>query len=184
MAIKPYRYRFLSVLAALPLIATNAVAKPLPLAFSDNAAARVFVFGAYVLDLRRAEERWIAGSAAAVRDCSTDRFYCLRSADASIGIANFVIPRRCADVAVGHIFRVNGNVTRVVAVTKGRSDLPPLHGGSASHEIFDLVDDANPNVVFKYSKIDGVSEIVRSTPSKVTISFGPLVTFDRLAPCS
>lgn len=144
--------------------------------------SRVYVLGDYVLDLNRMEERWIAGRSSELRDCSTTRYFCLRSADPSLGIANFIVPKNCSEVAQGRLFRVGPHTTRVVAVAQNQSKLPPLHGDGSAPELYDLIDDANPNVIFKYVKAQGIIEILRQT-SEAKITFKPPVTFDALAPC-
>lgn len=153
----------------------------------DWEGAKVYVFGPYILDLNRSIEQWIPGRSATVSNCSSDDFYCVRSSGGIIGIANFVIPKKCLSISIGNKWTKDGMTTVVIGHTEK---------SKTSSRAYYLATDIQDDVVFKYNPSIGIIQIHRghnivrkylernSMPSDYSMVFGYIRSSDKLAPCA
>jgi hypothetical protein len=153
-----WKNRQQSLIGAVAIMSIAAGA-PLKSSAPPWEGAGVYVFGAYVLDLTKQREVW-GPVGNPVRDCSDASYFCLAT-DPNYGIANFVIPRRCADFKLGEVWSKDGVTTEVLAVSHPTP--PPLNPHySLPDTIYFLGTLDRPHIVYEFWPHDGIVAIYNS----------------------
>ena len=122
--------------------------------------AKVHVFDSYIIDLNYMQEQWIPGRIVPVQNCSDETFFCLKSDSYGIGIANFVLPKKCLPIKVGQSWSKNGVTTSVIWE---KSEENTIKYGKT----YLIYTDSKPNNIFVYRPLSGIVSIYKGSDGLV-----------------
>ena len=152
--------------------------------------AKVYVYGSAVIDLNQNFEQWIPAHRTRVKDCSNEKYYCIRPTIENLGLFNFVLPIKCQEFNIGDKFELNGIVTEIISSAN-------LHMSDYKYfNIYYFISNNKKEFIFEYSPLSGITAIYwdhdrdinkmnrHLESGRLTArNFGFLSTFDRFANC-